>query len=550
VDDFGHGVTVQERLAAHLDALEFQRSSDVRGRLDAAIELERDAEAAALTTLAMRARLVRADMLHRSGHPSVGATLAMEVNGWAKRNYEQALLARSHLVLSSIHEGIGDGPASLEHAIKAMELADELTSERERGNYILRLADAFALDGSLAAARKRYREAQRTFASLPDPEREMTALNNLSYAEATAGDADAAWACAQQMQTLARRNGFELNPESADTLARAMLGVGLYEEAIEVLEQAEAMLDLSGDVQAATPGAVLLTLAEAQRLRGRLVEAQQALDRCIAVCRERSLVSVEVDAIAEQSEIYAANGRFDEAYATHKAYHARWAKLASSRREAAVQTRQVMFETAEARRNAEQYWRQARTDPLSALPNRRFLDEELVHRLALVAQGEALAVAIVDADHFKRINDTLSHAVGDRAIFGLARVLESSLARRDVPKGVLPPIVGRLGGEEFLVMVPMTDQDPACDILDALRGAVEAQDWTGVGPDLQITVSVGATVARAEDSPADVLRRADAQLYQAKRAGRNRVAFDQPIRGRQPSRSPRQGTGRRKGEAA
>ncbi|MFN8631945.1 MAG: diguanylate cyclase, partial [Chloroflexota bacterium] len=427
MDDLGRGVTAEERLAAHLDALEYQRSADVRGRLDAAIELERDAEADGLTVLAMRARLVRADMLHRSGHPTVGASLALEVNAWAKRNYEQALLARSHLVLSSIHEGIGDGPASLEHALKALELADEDTTERERGNYILRLADAFALDGSLPAARQRYREAQRIFAALPDPEREMTALNNLSYAEATGGDPEAAWTCAQQMQLLARRNGFELNAESADTLARAMLGVGRFEEATAVLEHAVALLGVTGDVQAATPAAVLLTLAEAERRSGNLAGAQDALDRCVAVCRERSLLSVEIDAIAEQSEIHAANGRFDAAFETHKAYHAQWAKLASSRREAAVQTRQVMFETAEARRAAEQYWRQARTDPLSALPNRRFLDEELIQRLGQVAQGAQLAVAIIDADHFKRINDTLSHAVGDRVLHGLSRVLESTL---------------------------------------------------------------------------------------------------------------------------
>ena len=86
--------------------------------------------------------------------------------------------------------------------VRALELADETTPARTRGNYILRLADAFAADGSLEAARERYREAQRIFAAIPDPERELTALNNLAYSEHLTGDAQLAWKTAGQMQKL------------------------------------------------------------------------------------------------------------------------------------------------------------------------------------------------------------------------------------------------------------------------------------------------------------------------------------------------------------
>ena len=535
----------ESRIEAHLDALEFQRSSDVRVRLDSAIELERDAELLGLTRLAMRARLVRADMLHRAGNPTIGAELAREVSAWAWRSGEQAILARSHLVLSSLHEGIGDASAALEHALKALELVDEATPSRARGNFILRLADAFAADGSIDTARERFRDAQRVFAAMPDPERELTALSHLAHAEGLGGDPQQAWKSAQQMQRLAKHNGVELNAEFADTLATAMLGVGRYQEAEAVLEHALETLAASGDVRARTPAGVLRTLAEAQRRRGRLVEAQTTLDRCLVVCRERNLAAIEADALEEQAELWAALGRLDLAFATHKQFHDKVMGLASARREAAVQTRRVMFETAEARRAAEQYWRQARTDPLSALPNRRFLDEELLRRLTEVVGGEPLVVAIIDADHFKRINDTLSHEVGDRAIHGLARALEGSVARMDTGQAASTGLVGRLGGEEFLALLPLSDGEAVITALDSIRAAVAGYDWSVVADGVDLTVSIGATAVRPEDSASEVLRRADAQLYMAKRGGRNQVSFDQPVRGERPSRSSRHGSGRR-----
>jgi diguanylate cyclase (GGDEF)-like protein len=162
-----------------------------------------------------------------------------------------------------------------------------------------------------------------------------------------------------------------------------------------------------------------------------------------------------------------------------------------------------------------------------------------------VVGGEPLVVAIIDADHFKRINDTLSHAVGDRAITGLARALETSVARMDSGAAASAGLVGRLGGEEFLALLPVSDPETVVTALDSIRAAVAGYDWSFVADGVELTVSIGATAVHPEDSASEVLRRADAQLYMAKRGGRNRVSFDQPIRGQRPSRSSRHGTGRR-----
>jgi diguanylate cyclase (GGDEF)-like protein len=525
--------SARARLARVVEGLEYHRAVDVDARLDGAAQAERDADHLGDEELKMRARLVRADMLQRGGRTSEGAAIATEVNRWAREHESPPLLARSHLVLSSICEGIGDGPACLDHALRAVELMDESTPPRARANFLTRLGDALAVDGSFDAARQRYREAQAIFAAIGDVERQLNVLNNLAYAEVEAGDAIQARAVAEEMRLLDARSGERLNAAFLDTMARAHIGVGEYAEAEAALREALTMLDQAGSVQAVTPAEILLSLAEVQRRRGNLVAAQETLDRCRAVCVDRDLGGIEVDALAEQAELHAAAGRFDLAYEVHKKYHARLISLTSARRESAARTRQALFETAEARQEALRYWRQARTDALTGLPNRRFLDEELPVRLSEVSARRQLAVAIVDADRFKRINDELSHAIGDRAICELALVLESALrAGREGP-GVAGPgdesgrrLVARLGGEEFLILLPTLGAKAAAGTLETVRAAVAGHDWQAVIGRLRLTVSIGATIARPADTSSDVLGRADRNLYAAKAAGRNRVLVD------------------------
>lgn len=515
----------RRQLTSRVDALEYHRSAGVAARLQLAEELDAEAVSIGASDLAMRARLVRADMLQRSGHPIDAAVLVQEVTTAAQELGSRPLLARCHMVMSSLFETIGDAPAGLEHALMAVELADDETPPRFRGNLVMRLADALAFDGSSDAARERYREAQQVFSSIGDVERQLNVLNNLAFTEIEAGDAAEARRRAEEMLQLATTSGLGLNAEFAHTLAEAQLAAGEHESSAATLEQALGDLGSSGDIQAATPAELLLSLAIARRHLGLLVEAQEALDRCLAVCEERDLGAIEADATAEQAELHAAAGRFDLAFAKHKEYHARTVARASARREASARTRQVLFEAAEARRDADRYWRQARTDQLTGLPNRRYLDEELPRRLA-GSDREPVVVAIIDADHFKRVNDSLSHDIGDQAIRRLAEILETTLAD-DRRRGLGPEgFVARLGGEEFLAV--LSDPIPAtCAAeLERLRAAVEGYDWAAVIGELRLTVSIGATSCLSGDTQGDILRRADGHLYGAKRAGRNRVAFD------------------------
>jgi diguanylate cyclase (GGDEF)-like protein len=167
----------------------------------------------------------------------------------------------------------------------------------------------------------------------------------------------------------------------------------------------------------------------------------------------------------------------------------------------------------------------ALTDELTRLPNRRHLLAIAHERVDGARQGTGpLSVLALDVDHFKRINDRFGHEVGDRVLHGVAAACRAALRQGDV--------IGRTGGEEFVVVRPGADAKVAVEVAERLRGAVERVDWSEIDAALRVTVSVGAAQwAPADDGFADVARRADDSLYRAKERGRNRTELSTGLAG-------------------
>lgn len=161
----------------------------------------------------------------------------------------------------------------------------------------------------------------------------------------------------------------------------------------------------------------------------------------------------------------------------------------------------------------------AGTDPLTTLQNRRQLQAEFNRERARQRRHKQLiGVLELDIDHFKRVNDTHGHGVGDEVLRALARRWRSLIREVDV--------LARIGGEEFVVLVPETDYDGATELAERLRTGTASQPVTTSAGDLDITVSVGIALAAPGQGGLDnVLGRADQALYQAKRSGRNRCEF-------------------------
>lgn len=512
-------VTDVVALDAALTELERIRSADVEARLARAVELEGVAADLGDERSGQRARLVVADMLPRRGDAASGARQAAEVRAWAEAAGDLALLARCHLVLSSVFAGIGDRPSSLDHAVRAVELLPHDVPGGIRGSYLVSLANALAFDGSTDDARLRYREAEATFLAAGDLIGELDVLNNLIVLEYEIGD-DRAAEHADDLATRAEAAG-EMCPDYADTIARALLGVGDVERAAAIVERGQALLAEQGDAQAATPAELLLTRAEIALARGHVDDAAVCLAACEEVCATRALHGLRVEALRVRATVHAAAGDHRAAYEVHQRFHDESERLRRRQEADAARTRHAMLAVDEARQEARRFWHQARTDPLTGLHNRRHVDEVLPRLLAeRGAGGPDLVAAIVDVDHFKHINDRFTHAVGDRVLQALAERLA------DVRGAGLggERLVARLGGEEFLVVLS-THEDRA-EPFDRLRRAVSSHLWHELAPGLGVTISVGVAVAQRGETQHSLLGRADACLYRAKTSGRDRVVTD------------------------
>ncbi len=161
--------------------------------------------------------------------------------------------------------------------------------------------------------------------------------------------------------------------------------------------------------------------------------------------------------------------------------------------------------------------RLALTDPVTALANRRGGEEALAREVARARRtGAPLSLVLLDIDRFKNVNDKAGHAVGDRVLRGISDILSASQRGSDLAM--------RWGGEEFLVLLPDVGLAGARIFAERVRENVQNLDVADAG---RITVSAGVSELAAEEDPAVALARADANLYRAKAAGRNRVEIDQ-----------------------
>ncbi len=165
---------------------------------------------------------------------------------------------------------------------------------------------------------------------------------------------------------------------------------------------------------------------------------------------------------------------------------------------------------------------EARTDPLSGLLNRRGLMERL---LPLIDEstdlGQTFSIILLDIDHFKRINDTFGHVVGDSVIRYLARILKNETKGQD--------ILARIGGEEFVIILPQTPYDGAVRVAQKIRTTVERKKLAVKlnNQPLQFTISAGVAVYQLGEAVDTLFERADKALYRAKEKGRNRVCGEE-----------------------
>ena len=159
---------------------------------------------------------------------------------------------------------------------------------------------------------------------------------------------------------------------------------------------------------------------------------------------------------------------------------------------------------------------QATHDKLTGLFNRRYVDDFLQREIENAKRyNRPFTVALADIDHFKRVNDSHSHAIGDQVLCRVSEILTNRCRKTDV--------VARYGGEEFLLCFPDTNAEFAEQICSQIRYAVEKTDWSDIGMGIRLTISFGIAETSIDSRPTSILSDADTRLYQAKHKGRNRI---------------------------
>jgi two-component system, cell cycle response regulator len=497
-----------------LNQIEHNLLEDFRSVESLAVEAEQMATELERPDLVMWARLISADVMGRRGDNAGSARVARTINAWGYEHGHNYLIARSHRLLSTFFRRIGDAGEALTQALRCVDHTTDAMPARVRAQHHMALAIVLELNDSWDDGHERYMMALR-LVEQDDPRMTLSVLNNMAYTAYELSDEATAVEIVERMRDLEHVCG-PLDGLYLDTIARVEMLTGNFAAAEETLrplvDDPNGPLDTEGDVLPMC----LVTLAEARRLGGEFEAAQSAIVQAQQLCAERGLPAVAVETRFQQAELYAAQGRYREAYEEHKGYHADAEAQRSAEREARARMVQAMMEAEEARRDRELYRQMALHDALTGLHNRRYVDEFMHTTLTQAAiRGTPTSVLLVDLDFFKRINDTLSHEVGDDVLRQVSVLLAGS-----VPP---PGIAARLGGEEFLLVLPETTTAHAARVGEIARQAVGNYDWGPLTGQLPVTLSVGVATAYGATTQSALLGQADRNLYLAKRNGRDQV---------------------------
>jgi diguanylate cyclase (GGDEF)-like protein len=490
--------------------------------------------------------------------------------------FEQAVLAAEQaadaeaLAQALYHRGYlrgvrGEYANGLSDLKRAATLYDELDRPAHRTTVHNGIAIVYNRMGDAEQARHFYTSALRYQQSAGLKREQAVTWHNLGRVHENLGNRDAADEAFGQALAISRELEY---PRGQAHALRGLAGVmnarGQPVAALALLDQA-ALLQ-RGLIDERLRGQIQLERGAAYRLQRRLPESRAALGEALAVFERAASPAERARVHEELSRLYSEHALWREAHDQHVAFKAvsdallrrqiddRFAALKADadrsaqalqmsllqREQRATQVALDQARLAGRLRNttialaalgaallALLAWRLRRTslamrhlaltDELTGLPNRR----DVLQRLdQMLARGGRCALLIVDLDHFKRINDTHGHAAGDGVLRAAAAVLRDA--------GRAPIAMGRLGGEEFVLVLPDADLASATALAERVRRAIEGADVAAWVPDGHVTTSVGVTIGAPGELASDLLRRADRALYQAKARGRNRVEAVRP----------------------
>ncbi len=359
--------------------------------------------------------------------------------------------------------------------------------------------------GALHRAREHGRLALALARRLGDDYRLAVTHGNLGEVLGLAGEHAAAHAALAETVERSRRHGYRaVELRSRHNIAEVLILEGRHDEAVDVLLPTLAELD--GSDHETTRMRVHSALYRAFKARSDFERALHHCEAYHALELHRATQQTRAQARLMVNRLDVENALIDGERARMEARLQR------------LRSRELENDKRRLQARAEQLQRDTLEDELTRLANRRRVDADLPRLFARAGTCEqplALALALVDVDHFKSVNDRFGHAVGDDVLRTLAQIFRAKTRPID--------LVARMGGEEFLFGLGDTTPATAREACERLRAAVETHPWAQLAEGLSVTISLGLANIRATDTLQALLDRADASLYEAKRRGRNRL---------------------------
>ena len=295
-------------------------------------------------------------------------------------------------------------------------------------------------------------------------------------------------------------------------VGECLLGLGDAAAAAPILEAASARATL--DPPLAARAAMRAGIARTQL--GRVTAARRHLAVAQSLASAHRLGRIAGQTHLALADLLEREGNLVAAIQEHRSAHRLIAQRNETDRRRRLDGARARARLAKAERDTATLSRLSYEDALTGLGNRRFAQEELPRLMdAARDTGRPLALALVDVDRFKEINDRHSHAAGDDVLRTVAEILKRHCRDGD--------LVVRYGGDEFLVAFPGLSIADAGRIAERLRTAVEQESWKAIAPGATVTLSIGVATADDLTDPAGLVHGADMHLYAAKREGRNRV---------------------------
>jgi diguanylate cyclase (GGDEF)-like protein len=422
-------------------------------------------------------------------------------------------------------------------ADKAMQVADQLPGEYElMCDCLNTLGAVYDESGFFEPAISCYKKSLEIARQHSALRSQVISLNNIAMSYVSFERAQEALPMLPEMQALAKQLDYEHNNLIGDTIGQIYLALKDYPTAITYFKQVIADSNKTGyekrDIES------YIHLSKVLIETGQLDEATQYALYAFQIAQQINYAMALSDVHELLARLYELKGDYRLALEHHKQFHSlsesKFSRdtlqkisdltvsfqVEASRKDAEIlrlKNLTLLQELEDHKRNFEELEKQAKTDPLTGLLNRRSF-YELVNQQCEFARRnhKPLALILLDIDHFKAINDLYGHLAGDQLLVEFAKLLYASTRKMDV--------CCRYGGEEFIALLPIADNKEAWQVAERFRRALAETTLKINGRDVKITVSAGIAQFLPEDTLEDLLARADNALYISKRAGRNRIS--------------------------